>query len=190
MQIDVDMHLARSHVDFGSVAPGSAVLTDTHAIDVDRDFIGIVGSDFRRHGTQRADDTTPVRIIAEDGAFQQIGCRYRTTASKRRIFRGGAGHLDTDVMARAFTVSDNLTCQGGSRLRHKLVELVGIRFDTGCSRRKQKHGVVSGHATVNVNAVERHFHSSVQSCLKLSRAYHGIRGDHAQHGGQLRRDHA
>ena len=93
-------------------------------------------------------------------------------------------------MARAFTISNNLTRQGGSRLRHKFVELVGIRFDTGCSGCKQKHSVVSGHATVNVNTVERHFHSSVQCCLKLSRTYHGIRGNHAQHGGQLRCDHA
>ena len=93
-------------------------------------------------------------------------------------------------MACAFAVADDLAGERGGGLGHKLVELVRVRFDAGRAGSQQQHGVVGGHAAVHVDAVERHFDSGVQGGLKLSGGHDGIGGDDAQHGGQLRGDHA
>ena len=116
VQVDVDVHLAWGHVHFGAVASGSAVFADAYAVDVHRDLFGIVWCDVGRHGAEGADDAAPVRIVAGDGAFEQIGRCDRATACQSGFFGGRAGNFDTDVMACAFAVADDLASERGGGL--------------------------------------------------------------------------
>ena len=82
-------------------------------------------------------------------------------------------------MARAFTIANDLACQRRRGLRYEIFEFVRIGFDARSAGCEQEHRIVSGHASVHIDSVERHFHSSIQRRLQLAGAHHGIRGDDA-----------
>ena len=93
-------------------------------------------------------------------------------------------------MGSAFTVADNLTGQGGAGLAHELVELVLVGLHAGGSGGEQQHCVIGGHATIHVDTVERMLGGHGKRGLHLTGTDHSIGSDDAQHGGQLRGDHA
>ena len=175
----------RSTLDRSS--PGAAVAADPDAVDGD---VQPVRLERRVGGAHRGQDPAPVRVLPGDGALEQVGPGHRAADGDRVLLAGRADHLDGDQLARPLGVRLQLAGQVGADLGQPGGELGQVRRRPGRAAGQQQHGVVGGHAAVGVQPVERHPGGLAQRAVQRAGRQVGVGGEHAQHGGQARGEHA
>ena len=129
-----------------------AVPAHPDPVDRDGERVGVEG---RSRRARRGQDPAPVRVLAVDGALEEVAAR------------DGATDLDCCVLVRALTTSIRMSLLAPSasaiswRARSAqtastaLGEVVGSRARRPSARCQQQDGVVGRHAAVGVDAVER-----------------------------------
>src|SRR4029453_7158984 len=90
VQIDLDMHLLPTQIDeFASVADG-AVSADLPAVESDVDWSWLEAGG---RGSNRRQHSSPVGVLAEDSALEEVASRDRTTDLHRILLRRRVAHL-------------------------------------------------------------------------------------------------
>ena len=151
----------------------------------------------RRSGSKAADGrpdrgehASPVRVVAEQGALEQVVAGDAASDLDGVVLVGGADDLDAHLLGGALGVGEQLCGQVCGDVVQRGGEIGGVGRDAGCAAAQQQHGVVGRHAAVGVDAVERAPGRRPQRLVGGERVDHGVGGEHAQHRREARREHA
>ena len=111
-------------------------------------------------------------------------------ASDGVVVAGRADDLDRDGLGRALGVGEELAGQVGADVGDGAGELVFGRGDPGRAAGEQQDRVVGGHAAVGVDPVEGQLGGTPQHPVEGGGVGLGVGGDHAEHRGEGRGEHA
>ena len=182
------------HVDVGAGQVDLAGAGRTHPVDAHRRTVERHTDPIRVEGDRRHADggqhPPPVRVGAEQRGLDQAVAGHGAGGGERVGLGGRAGHGDDDAFGDALGVGLQLSTQVVAHPQHRIVEiaLAGLYFaGTGG---QQQHGVVGRAAAVDVEPVEGQRGRAAQRMVERGGVGDGVGGDHAQHGGQRRREHA
>ena len=99
--------------------------------------------------------------------------------------------LDGDLLGGALGVGDQLlAARSASTCVHRPRAASSDGVDPAGAARQQQHGVVGGHAAVGVDPVERHAGGRAQRRVERRGVGDRVGGEHAEHRGEARREHA
>ena len=136
--------------------PGGVLARDRRPADLDaveRD-VEVERVERGGGGADGGQDPAPVRVAAEHGALEQVAARDRAADLDGVGLRGGADHLDRDVVLGPLGVAHELLGEVVADGGHRGGERLRRRRGAGRPAGQQDDGVVGGHAAVGVEPVE------------------------------------
>ncbi len=187
MQLDADLHDAPGQVDQLARLARRTAPADLDAVDPHVELVRVEG---RLRRADRREDASPVRVVAEQRALEQVVAGDRPADVDRVVLARGAADLDGHLLGGPLGIGDQLPREIGAHFGDNRGELGRARLHAGCAVGQQDHGVVRRRAAVAVDAVERRAGRRAQRSVHSGRIGRGVGGEHAQHRRQARGEHA
>ena len=144
-----------------------------------------------------ADDTAPVRILAEEGGFYQRRFGNGHSCGFGVLPGGSAGDINLQEFGRALAVMSNELCQIRSAGNERLEEggIIGMllgknNFIFSQAVRQHNHAVIGAGVAIDNDHIKGLVSSLFHSTFQYVRRNSCICSDEGQHGRHVRMNHA
>src|SRR5215217_1026406 len=186
-QVDVDLNIVSSQVDELPWLTYGAVAADLYAVERHVNAIRFELSRGRPDGSQ---NSSPVGILPEDSAFEEIATGDRTTDLHCVVLGGRVLDVDCDRMRCSLRISQQLQGKIMTSVVQRGLEITRRSSYAGSAAAHQDHCVVGGHTTVAVYPLEAASARAGELTMKLVGIDYSVGGQDNQHRGQARCEHA
>ena len=184
---DLDEHLLARQVGVGAAARGHPAPAQQDTVDGDVEPVRLDGGVGVPGGRR---DPAPVGVRPEDRGLHQAVAGDRAGDRHGLVLGGGTGDPHGDPLGDALRVGLHLLGEVPADGRQRGGEHDRIRGDARGAGGEHEHGVVGGHAAVDVQPVEADPDGGAQRLVQDRGVDHGVRGEHGEHGGHRGSDHA
>src|SRR5215212_9048671 len=171
-QVDVDLNIVSTQVDKLPWLTYGAVAADLYAVERHVNAIRFERNSGRPDGSQ---NSSPVGILPEDSAFEEIATGDGTTNLHCVVLGGRMLDVDRDCVRCSLRISQQLQGKIMTSLVQRGLEIARRSSHAGSAAAHQDHCVVGGHTTVAIYPLEAASARAGELTMKLVGIDHSVR---------------